>query len=274
MAKYSCTVEELKRIIKESQQEFNPKRGSNVETDNQRNSDKFYKETENAIKAYNKGMNPPDASGEDRIDWNKTTVDYNPINKPSKEYTDRVKSQMRGYTSSAEEKNGNERVGDFDGNKKISKSFTDSYEMKNDAKKNLQKSGLVARNLPDEVFDKNKLFESKYKPKKLKFKRTVFLNESQVLKRIPEEYKRDGQIIYMRDSKDNLYIVECAYSPKSKIMETNIIDYRNATEDAKSLVRMGELMTYKSDTAGVKTPSERINESTAFKQIMNTVRHK
>ena len=48
-----------------------------------------------------------------------------------------------------------------------------------------------------------------FSPKRLIFKKTTFVNESQMLSRIPEEYKVDGQKIYMKDCKGNEYIVEC-----------------------------------------------------------------
>ena len=275
MAQYSYTVEELKRLIRESQKEFNPVIGSNVETDNRRNNDKFYKDIEKSTKEYNGGMNPPSVKDDNRTDWNKTTIDYNPVTKPSKEYTDRVNSQMRGYSSKAEEDNKSEKTGDFEGNKRISNQFKKSSDEKAKAKKDLQKSGLVARELPDEMFDKNKMYESKYKPKKLKFKRTVFLNESQALKRIPEEYKRDGQVIYLKDSEENLYIVECSYSPKSGLMETNVIEKRNAVKDAEQLKRIGQLMAFESDSDfNMGTQKDRINESKQFKKLIDLARNK
>ena len=50
MAQYTYKVEELKKIIRESQNEFKPKLGASVEADNKRNSDKFYKETTKNVK--------------------------------------------------------------------------------------------------------------------------------------------------------------------------------------------------------------------------------
>lgn len=277
MKPYTYKVGELRRIISEAKSEMEPVIGKDVTSSNRKNSSDFYNDTDKSVKNYNKGMKAPSAEGEDRLDWNKTMFDLSPVQEPSKEYSERVKSQIKGYSSKAEEENKGkfEKTGDFEGNERILKAFTKSRDEKFKRKKETQKSGLTARELPDEWFDQDKLCETKYKPKKLNFKRTVFLNEEQVLKRIPEEYKRDGQLIYMRDAENNLYIVECTYSKKSRLMETNIIGKRNVLNEASELKRIGELMRFKTDSDfsfKANANSSTLNESETFNEMMKLAR--
>ena len=83
-----------------------------------------------------------------------------------------------------------EELEEMDNEGRILKQFNDARDKREKNKVAIQKSGLTARELPDSVFDKNHLNESKYlKPKKLIFKHSRFINESQVYSRIPEEYK-------------------------------------------------------------------------------------
>ena len=127
MAQYTYKVEELKKIIRESQNEFKPKLGASVEADNKRNSDKFYKETTKKVKDYDGGLTDKKPKTDKGFkDFNRTLLGLNPVSEPSKQYKDRVRAQVKGYNSELEEKNGNERNAEFDGNKEILKSIEDS----------------------------------------------------------------------------------------------------------------------------------------------------
>ena len=127
MAQYTYKVEELKKIIRESQNEFKPKLGASVEADNKRNSDKFYKETTKNVKDYDGGLTDKKPKTDKGFkDFNRTLLGLNPVSEPSKQYKDRVRAQVKGYNSELEEKNGNERNAEFDGNKEILKSIEDS----------------------------------------------------------------------------------------------------------------------------------------------------
>lgn len=274
MAQFTYKVEELKRIIRESQNEFKPVLGPNVESDNKKNSDKFYKDSEKRAKDYDGGLKEPKKEPLAKSDnINRTMLGLNPVAEPSKEYKDRVKAQVQGYNSTAEKNNKIEKSGEFDRNKDILKNFSDQEDDINDAKTNLQKAGLVARELPEKDFKKNTVYENKLVPKRLNFKHTTFVNEAQMLMRIPEEYKKDGQIIYMSDAAKNEYIVECSYSKKSGLMETNVIRKSNKLQEQKQLNRISELMGYSSSkTFGSSKPQERINESESFQNMMDLAR--
>ena len=271
---YSYSVGELKALIAESSQEFKAVLGPNVERDNKKNNSESYKESKKRAEDFDGGLNEPKKNklGK-KIDGNKTTLDYNPSNEPDKKYKDRVNAQAKGYTSDLEEKNGNKRGGaEFDDEGRILKQFNDARDNAENIKKDLQKGGLVGRTLPDEVFDKNHLNEDAPKPKRLKFKHTKFVNENQMLSRIPEEYKIDKQIIHMIDAADNEYIVECTLSQRSGMIETNIVNHRNKKVMNEQVNRMFALMDY--NTPKGMTVQDKINESKGFKEFMDFAREK
>ena len=240
-------VGDLRQMVRESANEFKAKIGTNVESENKRNNEKSYKESEKRAKDYDGGLKDPKiVELTDKTDNNQTTLDYNPSIEPDKEYKKKVDAQAKGYTSELEEKNGNERGGvEMDNEGRILKQFNDARDKREKNKVAIQKSGLTARELPDSVFDKNHLDEGKYlKPKKLIFKHSRFINESQVYSRIPEEYKNDGQRIYINDAAGNEFIVECMKSEKSGNVETRIISHKNERLMNEQVERIHELMGY------------------------------
>lgn len=271
MEQVSYSVGDLRRIIKESANEFNPKLGDSVMSDNKKNNDKSYKDAEKAVKDYDGGLKDP-KKGElsDKTDYNRTTLDYNPVTEPDKEYKDKVNAQLKGYTSTAEMKNGIEKVGEFDDDGKLKKHFSDAADKANKEKEELAKSGLQGSKL--DIQKKNTMYESKPSAKRLSFKHTTFLNEAQMLARIPEEYKADGQKIYMKDAKNNEYIVECVKNKAGNI-ETNVISYNNENVLNEQVNRINELFNYKSENefAG-QTYGEKIEESSSFKSMMDLAR--
>lgn len=276
METISYKVGELKRIIKESSDEFKAKLGPNVESDNKRNNEESYKESEKKVKDYDGGLKDTKKPKlPKKEDGNRTTLDYNPVIEPEEKYKKRVEAQAKGYTSELEEKNGNERGGaEMDDEGRILKQITDARDEHDENKKKLQKAGLVARELPDEVFDKNHLTENKtLKPKKLIFKHTRFINESQVYSRIPDEYKVDGQKIYVNDVAGNEYVLECTKSVKSGNVEVHIVSHKNEKLMNEQVERMHELMDYNgNETCGRQCVTEKVNEEAAFKDIMDIAR--
>ena len=130
MTHYSYTVGELKKLIAESSQEFKPVLGPNVERDNKKNNEESYKETEKKAKDYDGGLKEPKKEKlQDKVDGNRTTLEYNPDIEPSKEYKEKVEAQAKGYTSKLEQDNGNERGGvEMDDDGRILKQFTDARD--------------------------------------------------------------------------------------------------------------------------------------------------
>ena len=121
MTQKSFKVGELKRLIQESSNEFKAKMGNNVEKENKSNNEKSYKESEKRAKNYDGGLKKEVGEEKppyEKIDGNKTMLNYN-INNASKDYVDRVRAQVDGYTSTQEKNNGIEKTGDFSDNDKI-----------------------------------------------------------------------------------------------------------------------------------------------------------
>lgn len=273
MEQIKITVGEIRKIIQESASEFEPKLGDGVMSDNKKNNDKSYKDAEKAAKDYDGGLKP-EKKGKlpDKDDYNRTVLDYNPRTEPTKEYKDKVEAQLQGYTSKMEKENGIEKVGEFDNDGKLGDYFKKSSDKINKEKEKLSRSGIQGKNLDNE--EKNTLYENmKPTAKRLYFKHTKFLNEAQMLSRIPEEYKKDGQVIYMKDSQDNEYIVECSKSERTGYIETNVLSYKNDRLMTEQANRIEMLMGYKSEKShGTINEQVRADESKGFEDIMNLSR--
>ena len=271
MAQLTIKVGDIRRLISESSNEFKAKLGPNVEADDKKNNEKSYKDAQKRAKDFDGGLTDTKKQPlPKKEDGNRTTLDYNPRTEPDKAYKERVQAQAEGYTSKLEKENGIEKVGDFEGNKNILKQFTDTSDALNKAKTDLAHSGLQAREFPKSNFEKKTMYESETpKAKRLLFKRTKFMNESQVLSRIPEKYKIDGQVIHMCDKFDNEYIVECVRSEKSGFIETNIVSHSNKTAMNEQVKRIHELMGFKTDT---NERYDQINENKAFGDLLDTTR--
>lgn len=274
MKTVSYTVRELKNLIKESANEFEPKLGPNVMKDNKANNEKSYKDVSKQVKDYDGGIST-DRDTKKREDRNRTMMDLNPVVDPGKEYKAKVDAQRKGYSSELEMNNGSEKIGDFEGNKKIAKDMDDNRKYREDLETKFAKSGLQASKLPDEQFKKNHLSENRNpKAKKLTFKKR-FINEANMLQRIPDEYKVDGQQIIMEDRFGNKYIVECSKSEKSGIVETNVTYYNNKQKLDEQLDRMYRLFDFEPDNSrSSQTSQQRIEESRSFGELMNLARGK
>lgn len=245
MAKTVLSVGDVRRVIMESSSEFKAKMGSNVEADNKKNNEKSYKDSEKKVKDFDGGLRNEEKTTVDRSDdANRTTLDYTPTIEPSKEYKDRVKAQSKGYVSVEDEKRGSkDKDGKFDDDEKIYKALKSNSDVRNAEKQELAHSGIAGSGT--EKKDIITMYEnSAPKPKRLVFKKTIFMNEKQMLSRIPEEYKVDGQIIYMKDKNDNEYIIECVKNKMDNIVETNILNFNNKKVLDEQVNRMTQLFEY------------------------------
>jgi hypothetical protein len=277
MSEITYNVGDIRHMILEKSGEFSPKLGPNVASENKKNNEKSYKESEKRAKDYDGGLKDPKKMKlPEKTDGNRTTLDYNPIVDPTPEYKKRVEAQAKGYTSDLEEKNGNKRGGcEMDDEGRILKQFTDARDKRDKEKADLQKAGLVARELPKNTFDKNHLTEGKKpKAKRLIFKHSKFINESMVYSRIPEEYKVDGQKIYVNDAAGNEFIVECTLSKRSGMVEVNITGHKNEKLMNEQVSRIHELMDYSEKTNTSQSVSEKLNEDAEFRKIMDLTRGK
>lgn len=263
-------VGDFKRFISESASEFKPVIGDGVAATNKKNNGKSYKQSKEHGKHTQVGEDPSQMVKYVKKEYNRTPLDYTSWNEPSQEWLDKVAAQAEGYTSQLEKNNGIEKVGDYEKNKVISKEFMKQSKKIRDAKYELSNSGLTGSKLKNEK--KHTMCEA-LKPKRLIFKHTKFLNEEQMLSRIPEEYKRDGQRIYMKDGYDNEYIVECVYGETSRSIETNVLSYTNKTKVNEQMKRISELFEYeKKPIYGNRTTQERIDEKQTFINLLNNAR--
>lgn len=299
----TCKVGDLKRIISESSNEFKAVMGPNVEKENGSNSDKAYKDAKKRAKDYDGGLNKEvgeEKAKYEKTDFNKTTLDYTPSNADDK-YRKRVHAQVKGYSSEAEMNNGLEKAGDFSDNENIYQGIKKSGEEYNDNEKKFKKSGLQSREWPDEVFDKDTMYESKdgfdmrrmisrmksleenfnsptetvneesirenKNVKTVFFKKTTFLTEEHMLSRIPDEFKKEGQIFKMKDKTENEYLVEW------KNNKGVIVEHKNVSGLNESLNRMKSLYEFKSsDTKTNRMLRENENE-TNFNKTLNSARN-
>ena len=260
------TLSEICKILRESQ-EFKAVKGKNVENEDKKNNEKAVndilkqsKEFDGGVSDEKKRENPRDV-----IDFNKTTLDNDFAYEPSKEYKERVKSQVHGFPSAENEKNSKiekENKGvDFEGNKDFYKQNAEKRKEVADARQTEKHAGLKSHNLPKEIFKDNTLYTNESrKMKRLNFSKTVFLNEEEMLKKIPDDMKINGNKFYMKDAVGNEYLVECV---KDKVIDdfihTKVIDYTNKEKINETFVRMKELYGYKSST-GVQNSGEYENK--------------
>lgn len=274
MERKIINVGELRKLIKESS-EFKAKLGPNVESENKKNNEKSYKDSEKKAKDFDGGLKNPSKKEElDRSDdLNQGMLDYTPKTEVDDNYKKRVKAQSKGYISVDDEKSGSkDKDGEYDDDARIYNSMKKNADVRNKAKVEKEHSGIVGSNT--EKKEKNTMYENKTpKAKRLTFKKTTFINEQQMISRIPEEYKIDGQRIYMKDRDDNEYIVECTKSEKSGKIDINILNFNNEKVLNEQMNRMSKLFGYSVNEAqGNLTNKDRVNESTNFQDILNKAR--
>jgi hypothetical protein len=268
-------VGDLRGIITESSNEFKATIAKGVETDNKKNNEKSYKESTKRAKDYDGGLNDPKKVKLERSDDNnRTTLGYTPSNEPSKEYKERVKAQAKGYTSVAAEKRGSkDDDGEYDDEARIYNSIKDNEKNKIEKRAEVAKSGLVGDKL--DKGERNDMFENAApKTKRLIFKKTTFMNENQMLSRIPEEYKVDGQKIYMKDKSDNEYIVEFTKSQRTGQIDTYVVGFNNNRIISERVDRIHELFNYDTNVArGNKTQDLRVAGDSDFNNLLNAARN-
>ena len=249
------TLSEFCRVLKESQ-EFKARKGKNVESEDKKNNEKAVNDILKQGKKFDGGLSDEKKKENPRdiTDYNKTTLDNDFAYEPSKEYKDRVKAQVHGFPSVANEKNSkikeeNDSL-DFEGNEDFYEQNAEKRKEVADARQSDKHAGLKSHNLPKETFKDNTLYtnESK-KMKRLNFSKTVFLNEAEMIKKIPDDMKIDGNKFYMKDAVGNEYLVECVKDKViNDIIHTKVVDYKNKEKIDETFKRMKELYGYKSST--------------------------
>jgi hypothetical protein len=266
-------VGDLRRVIKESADEFKPKFGKNVESDNKKINDKAYKEISKETKAYDGGLKSEDPKGKlgdaPTAADNKGMQDLEYLNM-SPDFKKRVKAQIKGYPSAnAEKEHKDEPFGNavFGNDKEYDELAKRAKNMK-DMKDTGKEIGLTGREINKNKFKdlNDTMFESK-KMKKLTFKHTTFLSENHMLTRVPDDYKSEGNKFIMRDNSDNEYIVEWHEDKPEVTKQLN----RTKLEEEKA--RIKQLYNYKSQEYFTSTNGKmRMNETKNFSDMLGRAR--
>lgn len=262
-------INRAKNIVNESS-EFKPVLGNGVEADNKKNNSKAHTDAQQRAKQLNGGLKEKSRTLSPKDD-NRTMLDYEFDQEPSKEYKERVKAQAEGYTSTLEKKNGYEKAGDF--NDKIYNNGKEAFETMEKNKETIKKGGLVARTEPSSMFTKKSMYEDN-SIKRVHFKHLKFMNEAHMMNYIPESFKVNGKKFLMRDSIDNEYSIIWERDDRINVSKGNIVKYtpgKNTVNEA--VAKMQHLFNYKS--VGTKTdPQSRINEETSVKKSLDILRNK
>ena len=273
------TFGELNRILMESHNEFNPKIGDKVESEDKKNNEKAVDDIMKQSKEFDGGITDKkkNTNKEDIQDFNKTTLDVEFASEPGEAYRERVKAQVHGFPSADNEKNSkikeDNKSLDFDGNEKFYDAQKKKSEEISDKEAELKHAGLKARELPKEDFKNDTLFKENKTMKRLHFKNTVFLSEAQMLKKVPEEYRTsDGRFI-MKDASGTEYLVECSYNKEFNHGKLTVINKTNKEQINEQLDRMRELFDYNSSSyMGGTTSSSRKTETQGLSEMINRVK--
>ena len=273
------TFGELNRILMESHNEFNPKIGDKVESEDKKNNEKAVDDIMKQSKEFDGGITDKkkNTNKEDIQDFNKTTLDVEFASEPGEAYRDRVKAQVHGFPSADNEKNSkikeDNKSLDFEGNEKFYDAQKKKSEEISDKEAELKHAGLKARELPKEDFKNDTLFKENKTMKRLHFKNTVFLSEAQMLKKVPEEYRTsDGRFI-MKDASGTEYLVECSYNKEFNHGKLTVVNKTNKEQINEQLDRMRELFDYNSSSyMGGTTSSSRKTETQGLSEMINRVK--
>lgn len=243
------TLSELREALKKSTQEFEPKLGDGVTSGNKTNNGKAMKDIEKSVKDYDGGVKQVRRTFDKPFDRNKTTIDLNfNETKPGKEWEERTKANAYGYPSvknmETSDVNENESL-DYDGNKefyddrkKIQKELNAEVDFKVTA-------GIAGNDKRDAKEIKEPTNESKTL-KRLHFKKTTFINESDMLSRVPEDYKVDGNRFFMKDATGTEYMIECKVDKEFNYPKLIVKGKLNENREKSQIDRMKQLFGYNS----------------------------
>lgn len=273
------SLDELRDALRESTNEFKPKKGSKVDAENKKNNREAVRDIEKRTREYDGGFQnkerktPP----EDAIDYNKTTLENSFATEPSDDYKKRVK-QLAVYGTPhqlTDEEKDPEKNGGYDYSKS-EKFYNDRKEVvakRNERQTDERHAGLKARMYPEDTFKNDTLFKESRTMKRLHFKNTKFLSEEQMLKKVPDNYRFDGNRFVMRDSTGTDYLVECKVDSNFGYTEMNVVAKYNKEQIKEELSRMRNLIGYSSeDYSGNSTCESREREENALTEMIKRVK--
>ena len=254
-------IGKLRQVIRESSNEFKPVFGKNVPEDNKKINKTAYSDIEKETKDYDGGMVKREKGESATAAMNKGMGDiaYDSISKP---FADKVKAQVKGFTSAEAEKEhkdeelGNATYGDA---KDIEKHAKEAKKETDDSRKTWFDKDTIGK-------EEKTMAESK-KMKRLTFKKTEFLGEQNMLSKVPDEFKVAGNKFIMKDCVDNTYMVEWTE------FKPNVTEMLNESKTNDELNRIKELFGYKSkEYYNNTTAGSRLMEDKNFSDMINKAR--
>ena len=282
-------LSEFCKVLRESQQtkqEFKPKKGEGVDTKEKSENGKAVDDILKKTKEYDGGIqNNPKREDPRDTDTEYTRGDmlhYRYRFEPNEKHKADVEAQVGGFLSDINKKNSKakeENKGlDYEGNEDYFEDSKKDFEKMSDRNYAERASGLKTREKIkidkdfDDVLKDKGIFKESKKMKRLHFNKTVFLNEEEMVKKIPDDMKIDGNRFYMKDSVGNEYLVECVKDKAiDRIIHTKVIDYTNKAKIDEAFKRMKELYGYKYSDDKAKSS---VNEDKMVSKILSESKEK
>ncbi len=281
------TLSELNAVLSEgTKNEFKPRIGdgtNKVSNENKKNNEEAVNDIVKETGKYNPKTEKRTANSENTRDMNAKTLDYRFVNEPDDAWKKKVKAQVHGYASEDNEKNSDadESGADFEGNKEIYDNFKKLSDEREEDREANKKAGLktreevkLSKNKADAIDSKTGYVGESKNMKRLYFKNTKFLSESHMIKKIPDDYKYDGNTFIMKDSTGTEYIVECNVDNEYNNVEFNVVNKYNKQELKEQLSRMRSLFNYdRSDNSKESVMESRNAGMETFTEDLNRIRN-
>lgn len=260
----------LSKKLNEESNEFKPVYGKDVERENKKNNSAAYKQMENDTKAYDGGLAKQGSKKGETVtpamNGGMSDLRYDSISKPFK---DKVKAQLKGYTSAEAEKAhkgealGNATINSDESVKELQKHAEDRKKAHDQSRSD----GLVGSQYKDEKKKSDEtMFESK-KISRLSFKNLTFLSEGHMLTKVPDEFKVEGKRFGMKDSSGNEYLVEWHENKPDVTKKVNMVQVNEEMD------RIKQLYSYKrKDYYVTTTPQSRVDENAKFSGMLDRAR--
>lgn len=254
-------IGDLRSAIRESVNEFKPMKGKGVDKENKTNNDKTYSDAKKRAKSYDGGARAKNNKLSEYPNIpNKGMQDLQYDGKIPSAFKKNVMSQMRGYTSSQDEKLNKDNSPHVERNEiPKMKERAQQFKKNRDTQTML---GLTGREMNKKEVEqlRDTVFESK--ANRYKFK-TQFLNEEHMLVKLPDECKREGKKSIMEDVNGTTYYVVW-HKDKPEVL--------NKTKVNEEAGKIMDLMSYKAEDVHT-TNTIRMNENAMVENMMNKVRN-
>lgn len=260
---------DLKKRLHESTNEFEPRFGDGVRSQEKTFNREAIRDIEKETKKYDGGIsvskNPNEGKSE-LAQVNKGMSDIQFDNDPGDKYFANMKAGFEGFTSDLDKKNhGSESLGNATRDDKISKELQKRSKENKDMQDANSEIGITnAQKKKEDTHMHNKVVGESKKTQLLKFKHVQFISESQMLAHIPDEYKNEGKRFYMQDCKGNKYLVEWHDKPE-------VQKFLNEEQHNAEMDRIKYLFNYNGKPNST-TNAVRMNEDKKIDDMLGRVR--